>query len=422
MDESGMTFALDFHLLSFVALTGVWWVVYKLLLEGRARIRAVYAYGLVGLALAAAVSLTVPVRSTADGTGGDWDGAGADERPYLTVSQIVGEGGDDLPPEIVWPMVYASGAALVLLYVFVQLVALQRSRQRAVRRYALPGHSGVRVYVGAYATPFSYGRSIFVPEYLTDDRAVLHMVLRHEAAHLRRHHFARLLLFQLWVALNWFNPFMWLWLFSMKRVQEMEVDADLLRRGVNRRQYQLSLLQLCVWRSSGLSLRSAYCASPLKQRILFMNCHPHRAGWRAVAAAGVLTVAMAVALACQTRRDNPLKGTWELVGLVNTATGRVEPPAVRQLKFVGNRSFFTMVFFNDSVPDTSILFQGSGGSFEYVSDTVVRERSLDCPVRRIGPDRYRMTWRDLNSNEQFTEEWRRIETPPQLEKYWEIVQ
>ena len=129
-----------------------------------------------------------------------------------------------------------------------------------------------------------------------------------------------------------------------------------------------------------------------------------------------------VALACQTRRDNPLKGTWELVGLVNTATGRVEPPAVRQLKFVGNRSFFTMVFFNDSVPDTSILFQGSGGSFEYVSDTVVRERSLDCPVRRIGPDRYRMTWRDLNSNEQFTEEWRRIETPPQLEKYWEIVQ
>ena len=134
--------------------------------------------------------------------------------------------------------------------------------------------------------------------------------------------------------------------------------------------------------------------------------------------------AAGVALACQTRRDNPLRGTWELVGVVDPHTGRVKPAAVRQLKFVGNESFFTMAFLNDSINDTSILFQGSGGSYEYVNDTLVRERSMDCPVRQMGTDRFRMTWRNLGNRQEpyVTEEWRRIETPPSLEKYWEIVQ
>lgn len=35
-----------------------------------------------------------------------------------------------------------------------------------------------------------------------------------------------------------------------------------------------------------------------------------------------------------------------------------------------------------------------------------------------------MTWRNLGNRQEpyVTEEWRRIETPPSLEKYWEIVQ
>ena len=44
-----MMLSFDFHLLSFVVLTGVLWVLYKLLLEGRVPVRVVYAYLLVGM-------------------------------------------------------------------------------------------------------------------------------------------------------------------------------------------------------------------------------------------------------------------------------------------------------------------------------------------------------------------------------------
>ena len=52
----------DFHLLSFVVLTGVLWVLYKLLLEGRVPVRVVYAYLLVGMVASAGVSMLSPVR------------------------------------------------------------------------------------------------------------------------------------------------------------------------------------------------------------------------------------------------------------------------------------------------------------------------------------------------------------------------
>ena len=420
-----MMLSFDFHLLSFVVLTGVLWVLYKLLLEGRVPVRVVYAYLLVGMVATAGVSMLSPVRlMPSSGTEAAVAATAEGARRYLTVSQIIeGSSAGWWLVENGWRMAYVGGAALVLLYVFVQLVALRRFKRVAVRRYDLPGLRGVQVYEGLYDAPFSYGRSIFLPADLPEGE--LHdMVLRHERSHLTHRHFAQLLLFQLWVALNWFNPFMWLWFFSLKRVQEMEVDTDLLRQGVDRRQYQLSLLQLCVLKRTCLSLHSNYFYSPLKLRILFMNRRQRRVCWRLTGAAAVVLVAAGVALACQTRRDNPLRGTWELVGVVDPHTGRVKPAAVRQLKFVGNESFFTMAFLNDSINDTSILFQGSGGSYEYVNDTLVRERSMDCPVRQMGTDRFRMTWRNLGNRQEpyVTEEWRRIETPPSLEKYWEIVQ
>lgn len=207
-----MMLSFDFHLLSFVVLTGVLWVLYKLLLEGRVPVRVVYAYLLVGMVASAGVSMLSPVRlMPPDGTEAAVAATAEGARRYLTVSQIIeGSSAGWWLVENGWRMAYVGGAALVLLYVFVQLVALRRFKRVAVRRYDLPGLRGVQIYEGPYDAPFSYGRSIFLPADLPEGE--LHdMVLRHERSHLTHRHFAQLLLFQLWVALNWFNPFMWLW-------------------------------------------------------------------------------------------------------------------------------------------------------------------------------------------------------------------
>ena len=54
------------------------------------------------------------------------------------------------------------------------------------------------------------------------------------------------------VAFNWFNPFVWMFFSEMKMQQELEVDMDVLAEGIDRRKYQMSLLQVCVQNSRWL--------------------------------------------------------------------------------------------------------------------------------------------------------------------------
>ena len=60
------------------------------------------------------------------------------------------------------------------------------------------------------------------------------------------------------VALNWFNPFVWMFFNEMKMQQELEVDMDVLAEGIDRRNYQMSLLQVCVQNSRWLMVQSAF--------------------------------------------------------------------------------------------------------------------------------------------------------------------
>lgn len=137
-------------------------------------------------------------------------------------------------------IVYAGGAALLLLRLLGQLVSLALVRARA--RPAVVLGQPVRVLPGA-GGPFSFGRTIYLSEGTLADAAGLPAALHHEQAHVRQYHTLDVLLTQLATALAWPNPAAWLLRRAVLDNLEYLADREALRAGLDRRAYQYSLLR-----------------------------------------------------------------------------------------------------------------------------------------------------------------------------------
>lgn len=102
-------------------------------------------------------------------------------------------------------IVPAVSAILLLLAIFyVSTLLWLKSRLKAEK--TPEGYDLIRS-VGI-ATPFSFGRSIFLPADL--DAASERMILSHEKAHIEHHHYLEVWLMEFLTRLLWFNPVVWL--------------------------------------------------------------------------------------------------------------------------------------------------------------------------------------------------------------------
>lgn len=66
-------------------------------------------------------------------------------------------------------------------------------------------------------------------------------ILIHEAAHVRNRHSVDLLIADICIFFQWFNPASWLLKQELQNIHEYEADESVIREGVNARQYQLLL-------------------------------------------------------------------------------------------------------------------------------------------------------------------------------------
>ena len=214
---------------------------------------------------------------------------------------------------------YGGGVVAMLANLAWQLLWCLRERRRST---LVTVEEGARVYASRYPQPFSFGHCVFLPQQLDAD--VRHYALTHELAHVRHRHFLRLCLAELLLAVEWFNPFVWLLFGELKLQQELEVDADVLAQGIDRQRYQLSLLQMTVQNSRWLLVQSAFGEKPIKHRIVFMNkaLRPRSARRRMAAAmlAAALTAVTAGVAGCSLNqrvdqkpaRHAPLYGIWRM--------------------------------------------------------------------------------------------------------------
>ena len=115
--------------------------------------------------------------------------------------------------------------------------------------------------------PFSWMRYIVISE--TDLKESGHHILVHEMAHIHYRHSWDLLLVEACAWLQWFNPAIWLLKQELQNIHEYEADEEVLRQGINAKEYQMLLIKKAVG-ARLYSIANSFNHSSLKKRITMM--------------------------------------------------------------------------------------------------------------------------------------------------------
>lgn len=116
---------------------------------------------------------------------------------------------------------------------------------------------------------FSFANCIFINPTLYD-WDTYSQILEHERTHVEQGHSLDILLAEILVVIQWFNPFAWMLRKTVEDNLEFLTDEQMLAKGVDRESYQMNLLKVAVpYHPLGPS--NNYNQSTLKNRISMMN-------------------------------------------------------------------------------------------------------------------------------------------------------
>ena len=114
--------------------------------------------------------------------------------------------------------------------------------------------------------PFSWMKYVVISE--KDLQENSKEILIHEMAHVHNRHSIDLLISDICIIFQWFNPASWLLKQELQNIHEYEADETVIRQGVNAKQYQLLLIKKAVTRL--YSMANSFNHSKLKKRITMM--------------------------------------------------------------------------------------------------------------------------------------------------------
>ena len=130
-------------------------------------------------------------------------------------------------------------SAILLLMALVPLMRLHL-RLRNLKDMT-PGKDHNLVRASWVSTPFSLGKTIFLPEGRTQEAE--DVFIRHEQAHIHNRHYMDVWFIEVLVRLLWFNPILWLVRKTLRDIHEFEADRCVLSQGIDSRTYQCLLVQ-----------------------------------------------------------------------------------------------------------------------------------------------------------------------------------
>jgi N-acetylmuramoyl-L-alanine amidase len=113
--------------------------------------------------------------------------------------------------------------------------------------------------------PFSFFNLIFLPKGEIDP-----LIINHEKAHVRFHHWFDLMLIELASAILWFNPVMIFYKKSIKIQHEYEADNHVVRNGASIQQYLSCILQHLQAENSASPISQFYSPN-IKKRIVMLT-------------------------------------------------------------------------------------------------------------------------------------------------------
>ena len=170
-----------------------------------------------------------------------------------------------------WPLlilaVYLAG---VLILIILRLISISKVLGLVRGGRVVMERDGCKVVASKdKIRPFSWMRYIVLPESIKD-LSWTSPVICHEHSHIIHHHSFELLFTDILSSFQWFNPAVWLLRHDLCCVQEFEADASVLESGLDKVEYEKSLLSIAT---GGLSipLVNGLGESYLHTRIKMMN-------------------------------------------------------------------------------------------------------------------------------------------------------
>ena len=160
---------------------------------------------------------------------------------------------------------YLGGALLLLLRYIFSIACIYRLIRNSEKK-CWKGKIRLVVHQQNVA-PFSWRHYIVLSRQDLEEYG--EEIIAHEYAHIMHKHFRDLLLAEICLLFQWFNPAMWLFRKELKTVHEFEADESVLKAGIDAKKYQLLLIQK-TFGTRLYSMVNSFDHSSLKKRITMM--------------------------------------------------------------------------------------------------------------------------------------------------------
>ena len=226
-------------MVEFICCSGLFYAIYRLIIEGRVAHRSARAYIVLSTIFAVlipimelpiypaeSVVLQIPITHTNVTTTADVSAVQTQQVDWIGILTIL------------FIVIYAIVVALNLL-----LLAIRLHEVFAIRRASQLTFYEAYTIAESRKTkePFSFWRTIYLnSQFEGEERET---VIAHEYSHIRHHHTAERLVVEILRCLFWFNPFIYLAGNSLIEVQEWEADKDVIDKGYDVVKYRLLVFQ-----------------------------------------------------------------------------------------------------------------------------------------------------------------------------------
>ena len=168
-------------------------------------------------------------------------------------------------------LVYLAGILLFAFrngYSLLKLGNLLRSgRKEDLSKYTDGGEKVTLIVHDHDIAPFSWMKYIVISQKDLDENG--REILIHELAHIQNRHSWDLLVADICIFFQWFNPASWLLKQELQNIHEYEADETVIDKGVDAKQYQLLLIKKAVG-TRLYSMANSFNHSKLKKRITMM--------------------------------------------------------------------------------------------------------------------------------------------------------
>lgn len=162
--------------------------------------------------------------------------------------------------------VMAAGTVFFLVRFIVQFITIFHIKHKSILKRI--GSQNV-YHLSDEMLPFSFFRWIFINTEAHSEEE-LKQILLHEQIHVQQWHSLDIVLAELLCIFFWWNPIVWLLKKEIAINLEYLADSEILRKGVNSRDYQYNLLRL-TYHETAVQIVNNFNVSQLKQRIMMMN-------------------------------------------------------------------------------------------------------------------------------------------------------